>query len=251
MTSMERNEGLVTRIENKDFPDALHPSEVTILGYGALLSETSSRLTFPALSNFRYVRVKGMRRVFAHPHLFLLREGITDPEQTLKLASLSVEPTNDDNVSFIATAFEVSLDDEQRQKFVNREKGYRIVTTTYESITTNNDDHSNPTCEKSGGEGIICIASDDSKLDFEVPASIKNKGGVWHWSKTSGLLPANIYLRHCILSLKPIGGPPYDSFLHETYLADRETTLAEYLEENCDEVMSSHPPTHLTNRFGG
>ena len=250
---MERNKGLISKNENKNnvFPVALQPSEVTILGYGALLSETSSRLTFPELSNFRYVRVRGKRRVFAHPHLFLLREGLTDPEQTLKLASLSVEPTKDDNISFVAAAFEVCLNDEQRQSFVNREKGYEIVTTTYESIDKNNNDYSNPTCEKSGGEGVICVASDDSKLDFEVPASIKDRGGVWHWSKTSGLLPANIYLRHCILSLKSIGGPPYDSFLHDTYLADRKTTLAEYLEEYSDEVMSSHPPPHLTTRFGG
>ena len=37
-------------------PAALLPDRVTILGYGALLSEASSRLTFPTLSNFRLVR---------------------------------------------------------------------------------------------------------------------------------------------------------------------------------------------------
>ena len=46
----------------------------TIIGYGALLSERSSRLTFPNLVNFRYVKIKGYRRVFRHPHLFLLKQ---------------------------------------------------------------------------------------------------------------------------------------------------------------------------------
>ena len=32
------------------------------------------------------------RRVFAHPHIFLITRGLVDPAQTLQLASLSAEP---------------------------------------------------------------------------------------------------------------------------------------------------------------
>lgn len=35
--------------ETMKFPQALQPSRVTLLGYGALLSESSTRLTFPHL----------------------------------------------------------------------------------------------------------------------------------------------------------------------------------------------------------
>ena len=100
------------------FPEALLPSHVTILSYGALTSEASARLTFPDLKSFRHVQVKQYRRVFAHPHLFLLSKGLIDPSTSLELASLSIEP--DQESKFIAVAFEVALDDSQRAAFVAR-----------------------------------------------------------------------------------------------------------------------------------
>lgn len=201
------------------FPSALRPSQVTILGYGALLSESSSKLTFPDLQNFRHVRVKGMRRVFAHPHLYLIRQGIVDPSQTLKLASLSAEPASDDNnVSFIVAAFDVLLDDEQRANFLKREPEYKVISTPYYAL----HDDSVPS-----GEGVICVASQDTALsDVEIPSSLGPMGGVWHWARDSGLLPANVYLRHCLLASQKAGEVAYDSFLNDTYLADRTMTLA-------------------------
>ena len=41
--------------------------QITILGFGSLLSEKSAQLTFPTLKNFRLGRVPNHRRVFAHP----------------------------------------------------------------------------------------------------------------------------------------------------------------------------------------
>lgn len=46
---------------------------MSVIGYGSLLSETSSRITFPELSNFRMARLKGFRRVFAHTPPFFVR----------------------------------------------------------------------------------------------------------------------------------------------------------------------------------
>ena len=91
------------------FPEALRANHVTILGYGALLSEPSARLTFPDLSDFRLVRVKHFRRIFRHPHLFLIRQGVVKPKETLRIASLSAEPA--ENCSFVAAAFSVALDE--------------------------------------------------------------------------------------------------------------------------------------------
>ena len=91
------------------FPLALRPERVTILAYGALLSEPSSRMTFPALSNFRLVRVADMRRFFGMTHLFLTSAGLADPS-TLRLAALCVEPAA--GASFVAAAYEVDLDDD-------------------------------------------------------------------------------------------------------------------------------------------
>uniref|UniRef100_A0A7S3PU73 Uncharacterized protein n=1 Tax=Chaetoceros debilis TaxID=122233 RepID=A0A7S3PU73_9STRA len=245
------------------FPPALRNSQVTVLGYGALLSESSSRLTFPNLSNFRHVRIKGFRRVFAHPHVFLIGEELVHPDRTSHLASLSAERILGDkdedermktigSYSFVAAAFKVTLDDAQRMDFIRREPEYEIVSTPFFNLDTKLDqDH--PV-----GEGVICIASHDSSLDFDnfpmmskVSDLCSSRGGIWHWPHDSGLLPADIYLRHCLLAVKKAGGDAYDSFLKDTYLADRITTLATYLKDHGDDVLSSRPPPHLSNRFGG
>eukprot|EP00536_Pseudo-nitzschia_multiseries_P012856 jgi/Psemu1/209806/e_gw1.512.6.1 len=226
------------------FPAALQPSRVTLLGYGALLSESSSRLTFPDLSNFRHVRVKCMRRVFAHPHLFLLGEKIVDYPNTLKIASLSAEPAPAD-VSFVAAAFEVNLDDSQREAFLRREPEYKIETTPFYAL----DDGEDASASKAIGEGVICLASKDTDIDLtQMPDGMKT---VWDWPRDSGLLPFNMYLRHCLLAVEKAGGAAHQSFLSDTYLADRTTTLAEYLEECGEEVMSSRPPPYMANRFSG
>ena len=51
---------------------------VTIVGLGSLLSERSSRTTFPNLENFRLGRVHGYRRVFAHSAAIFVERGIAD-----------------------------------------------------------------------------------------------------------------------------------------------------------------------------
>ncbi|CAJ1954492.1 unnamed protein product [Cylindrotheca closterium] len=224
----------------------------TILGYGSLLSEASARVTFPDLSNFRLVRLRGMRRVFAHPHLFLVSEALVDPATSLCLASLSTEPCNDMEIGFVAAAFDVSLDEEQRLAFVKREPDYSIMTAPYYDIDGHGDkDHSTE-------KGIICIGcKNDDKLPafLDEPRSQLAAVGrtVWTWKTDSGLLPADMYLRHCLLAVNKAGEKAEQSFLDETYLIDRETTLREYLSRDGNEerVMGSLPPKRLLERFNG
>lgn len=237
-------------------PPALEATKVTLLGYGALLSESSSRLTFPDLTNFRYARVKHLRRVFSHPHIFLLEEGLVSAEDTLHLASLSAEKVNEESgksFSFVVSAFDVILNDEQRKNFIRREPEYEITSVPFYEL---NNKAESEGWGKELGHGVICLASKDTDLNSDLQTKInklylKERGGIWNWSHESGLLPADIYLRHCILAVQKGGGEAYDSFLHETYLADRKTTLDKYLEKYRDKVMNSRPPPHLANRFGG
>ena len=54
-------------------------AQTTILGFGSLLSEQSSRLTFPDLENFRLVRVPNYRRLMQHPaSIFFQRFRMSD-----------------------------------------------------------------------------------------------------------------------------------------------------------------------------
>ena len=78
----------------------------TILGFGSLLSERSSRVTFPDLTNFRLVRVQGYRRVFQHPASIFFSRGIADRDSGA-FCSLSAEPCDEAAVGFVASAFEV------------------------------------------------------------------------------------------------------------------------------------------------
>ena len=182
-----------------------------------------------------------MRRVFAHPHLFLLGEGIAEYPDTLKIASLSAEPAPPD-VSFVAAAFEVTLDDSQREAFLSREPEYNIDTTQFYALEDKDG-------SEALGEGVICLASTDTDIDLtRKPDSIRT---VWNWPLDSGLLPFSLYLRHCLLAVEKAGGAAHQSFLKDTYLVDRQTTLAEYLDEHGDEVMRSRPPLHLEDRFSG
>ena len=50
----------------------------TIIGFGSLISERSSRSTFPNLEEFRFIKVFGFRRVFSHPAAIFFERGIAD-----------------------------------------------------------------------------------------------------------------------------------------------------------------------------
>ena len=54
----------------------LHGKDVTLIGFGSLLSEQSSRSTFPTLHSFRLGRVQGFRRLFRHPAAIFFERGM-------------------------------------------------------------------------------------------------------------------------------------------------------------------------------
>lgn len=240
-------------------PSALKATNpITILGYGALLSEDSARLTFPHLTNFRFVLIKGMRRFFSHPHLFLIDQELVDPYSSLRLASLSVEFTDSRNIGFIAAAFDVNIDDEQRRNFVTREPEYEIETISYFNLPTNDKNEHDSKEEQAAGHGVICVACPNDEnlpptLDAPRARLTALDKSVWGWEPDSGLLPADVYLRHCLLAVNKAGSKAEQSFLDETFLVDRRTSLREYLSNdgNRDRVISSLPPERLKKRFNG
>ena len=76
---------------------------------------------------------------------------------------------------------------------------------------------------------------------------------IWEgWAPDSGLLPTPVYCRHCVLaSQKPtVPQEAADSFLDETLLCDRRTTLREYLDRS-PHVMATEPPPELVGRYSG
>jgi len=101
---------------------ALNAKPITLIGFGSLLSETSSRTTFPQLVNFRLGRVQGYRRLFRHPAAIFFERDIAI-QATKEFSSLSVEPLlGDDSASsgFVCSLFDVL--DFNIQDFVDREE---------------------------------------------------------------------------------------------------------------------------------
>ena len=225
-------------------------TQLTILGYGSLLSERSSRMTFPELQNFRLGRIPNYRRVFGHATSLFFKRGIANME-TLEMSSLSAEYMPG-HKGFICTVFEVSNSDMMMkdgipsQAFLEREEEFNIVTVPYIDLTTGKEQ-----------QGVLCTrGSDDEFLQrwgqdhFDQDYTRYGIPTIWNWNETSGLRPCAIYLRHCVLAAQKMGDECYNSFLDETFLVDRKTTLRSYLHDN-PHVMNTVPPPNLEIRYGG
>lgn len=64
------------------------------------------------------------------------------------------------------------------------------------------------------------------------------------------ILPCPVYLRHCVLAAQKQGGAAHVSFVQETFLADRVTTIEAHLEARPD-IMLTEPPPSVANRYTG
>ena len=225
---------------------------ITILGFGSLLSEKSSRLTFPNLTNFRLGRVPNYRRVFCHPASIFFQRGIADLD-SLQISSLSVE-YEEGHPGFVVSIYEVPnegmmVNDIPSQAYLEREEEFDIIRVPFAELNENK--------VASSKTGIICARSTDEAYlkrwgvdRFNVNYKRFGLDTIWGWSKDSGIRPCAVYLRHCYLSAKSMGDVCLDSFLDETFLADRTTTIREYLETH-PEILETEPPPELASRYGG
>ena len=246
-------------VANGDPSNVAGCDTITILGLGSLLSERSSRLTFPNLVNFRLGRVPNHRRVFMHPAAIFFERGIANMD-TLEISSLSCEECN--GASFVCSVFEVPKDeilvegneDEKgtiipSQAYLEREEEFDIVDVPYLEMDNDQSTTTGILCRR-WTDGLYAQRWGTDRLAQKYgPHGITS---IWdEWTKPdSGILPCAAYLRHCVLAAEKMGPACYDSFMDETYLADRTTTIREYLATK-PEVMETVPPGELAVRYGG
>ena len=229
---------------------------VSVLGFGSLLSERSSRLTFPDLQNFRLARVRNYRRVFGHPTSIFFRRGIACLE-TKQMSSLSVEYC-EGHAGFIATVFEVPSDGMLEDgvpslAFLEREEEFDIFHVPYLEF----HEPSQQQQDAESKTALICARStDDAYLErwgkerFHEYYAKYGIESIWGWKENSGLRPCAVYLRHCYLSAQSMGEECLASFLDDTVLVDRITTVRQYLEQY-PEVLLNEPPPELVDRYSG
>ncbi|KAH8958177.1 hypothetical protein BDL97_06G010500 [Sphagnum fallax] len=79
--------------------------QISICGFGSLLSEKSARSTFPNLQNFRVGVLRDLRRVFIHATPVFFDRGIANLD-TKEISSVCVEPCKGESI--IVTVFEIS-----------------------------------------------------------------------------------------------------------------------------------------------
>eukprot|EP00930_Biecheleria_cincta_P061413 TRINITY_DN46986_c0_g1_i1.p1 TRINITY_DN46986_c0_g1~~TRINITY_DN46986_c0_g1_i1.p1 ORF type:complete len:225 (+),score=52.42 TRINITY_DN46986_c0_g1_i1:63-737(+) len=216
--------------------------QLTIIGFGSLLSEKSARSTFPDLTNFRLARVHGYCRVFRHPAGIFFERGIV-PQGSMEFSSLSVEPAA--GRSIVVAVFETAgLDLDALQK---REEEYDLVTTPYQQL------------DGLEGNGLMCLPLKNDREGFvqrwgedRFEQSYGRWGleTIWGFGSDSGILPCPVYLRHCVLAAAKAGEEASNSFLDVSFLADRKTSIRQYLEQRPD-IMQTQPPESLINRYNG
>ncbi|XP_027164497.1 uncharacterized protein LOC113764722 isoform X1 [Coffea eugenioides] len=215
---------------------------VSVCGFGSLLSERSARSTFPELINFRIGKLSGFRRVFAHVAPIFFERGIAKPE-TKEISSLSVEPC--DGESLIITIFEIPKS--EIPSFIEREHEFRFLVVVPETI--NGLFYTNP--------AVLCARYSDEeyfqnrcKGNQEIFFQRYGRYGIqkiWH----DDILPCRVYLRHCVLAAENLGDLVYNNFVDHTFLADRKTTIRDYLATTGSGIMEEEPPGPLKFRYGG
>ena len=235
---------------NKFYAVMSKPPPITIIGLGSLLSERSSRLTFPTLANWRLARVEGYRRCFAHPAAIFFERGIADLAAK-RICSLSAEPC--EGASFVCSVFDVPSDGLMENgapsmAFREREEEFDLQMVPYTELGE----------DRTQGRGLCCLRSTDEAYialwgkELYEKKYIKgaNVESIWGYTPDSGLLPCHAYLRHCMLAAEKLGPACRESFLDDTFLIDRTSTIREYLAAN-PQVMTTMPPPELAERYGG
>lgn len=242
---------------------------VTILGLGSLLSERSSRTTFPDLINFRLGRISNCyRRVFGHPASIFFQRGLADQE-TNEFSSLSAEEFVPDDVNaqyqggFICSVFEVPRDQVYKDEegidgkiiskptgaFLEREEEFDIVEVPFVELSDQDGEAKKGTlCTRYTDEEFVERWGKDRFEENYGKYGIKT---IWGWERDSGLRPCRVYLRHCYLAAQSMGRVCFDSFLDETFLVDRCTTIREYINQHPGLIENTIPPPGFEERYSG
>ena len=268
-----RNENTISmKLPTSSVPGAT----VTILGLGSLLSERSSRTTFPDLVDFRLGRISNRyRRVFGHPASIFFQRGLANIE-TKEFSSLSAEefvPEDPDakyQGGFICSVFEVPREQVYKDAegsdgeivtkptgaFLEREEEFDIVEVPYMEISEIDGTAKGFPLEAK--KGTLCTRYTDEgfverwgQRRFEENYGKYNIRTIWGWEPDSGLLPCRVYLRHCYLAAQSMGPKCFDSFLDETFLVDRTTTIREYIHQNPGLIENTIPPPGFEERYSG
>lgn len=214
---------------------------MTVTGFGSLLSERSARTTFPDLQNFRAGRLYGYRRVFAHTADIFYARGIANVD-TGEVSSLSCEPWPEGDL--VVSLFEVKCTPEAVAAFINREHEFRFIAVQPRTLDGQPTDRLAVLCGR--------FSDDEYRSKRCPPAEWERRWARWGVTRIwrDDVLPCRLYLRHCVLAARGFCSEAYDSFMDNTFLADRKTSIRAYLAQH-PLIMEEQPPPELVGRYSG
>jgi len=213
----------------------------SIGGFGSLLSERSAKSTFPNLHNFRLAKLKNWRRVFAHVGTVFFVLGIARPD-TREMSGLSVEEYEGEEL-FISV-FDIPI--EEVPLFYAREEPFRFEEVNYENLDGTPASDTIMICAHWNDIDYKRVKCHNSEEEFHKKYGQYGIDKVW----CDDVFPCRPYLRHCVLAATKLGEVILNNFLDHTYLADRKTTIRQYLTQK-PEIMTELPPANLGDRYNG
>jgi len=204
--------GRLCCIRKRTISSSAGPGWNTIVGFGSLWSEESARSSFPSLTNFRLGKLRGWKRVFAHPAAIFFERGIARLESR-EFASLSIEQSKDDE-SFMVTLFEIK--DQDMPEFYEREEEFNVRKIKVLEVSGD--------MKGSSVDAFACTRGTDAEyIDRWGEQRFKNKyidNGVSSiWGIAEDIYPCRVYLRHCVLAVSKRGEDIRNDFLDNTYLS--------------------------------
>jgi len=156
--------------------------------------------------------------------------------------------------------------------FLEREEEFDIVEVPYVDLISIDDNNSSSSSNKdiaSEQVGVLCTRyTDDDYINrwgkerFDENYSKYGIDTIWGYKTNSGLLPCRVYLKHCYLASQSqsmdmgsgsssLSKQCFNSFLDETFLVDRKTTIRQYLKENPNLIENTIPPPGFEERYSG
>lgn len=211
---------------------------VTIVGYGSLLSKQSALWTCPTLQNFRFGSLSGYRRLFNLVSVSAIRGGRANWD-TKEVAALTVEEATEedkcDNNPMTVSLFDIP--ESELPFYYERENRYRFEHVPVHLLM--DPCRNGPPTEQSCGKEqpyVICVSGTDEwyKTKRCRGSSIvfhENVGQYYDGSSLwrSDVFPEKKYLFFILDALSEVDPKLCENFQDTTLLADRKTTIREYV----------------------
>jgi len=173
------------------------------------------------LTNFRTGTVRGYKRVFDHVGIIFIQNLLVEKD-SLEISSVCAE--EDPTREMLVSIFEIP--ETEIPLFYQREDFFNVKEVDVEEHKDEKKIIRGLMCTRFASDEALIAANFGSKETFENRFKGFYQGRIYR----DDILPCRIYLKHCLVAAKRLGDEFEANFLNYTFIADRITTIRQYLE---------------------